>query len=337
MNAKLIHIILLLVFPASALLAQTPGRDTLPPVLASPGDSSRTAFSDTIPPPADSLVANVKEFSLSKDSLDAPVEYDARDSMIYDIAGQKVHLFGNASVKYQTITLEAAHIIFDWKTNIVTAGGLPDSLGNLAGFPKFTEAENEFNAKRMEYNFRTRKGIIYDVTSQQDDIVVHAARSKFVGTAPSTDTTRQRNDIIYSEDAIFTTCTHPEPHFGIRSSRQKVIPNKLVVVGPSNLEIMNVPTPLWLPFGFFPINKGRRTGLLFPRDYEFSPALGFGIKEIGWFFPLGDNFNLSVTGNIYLKGTWGINAQSQYRKRYKYSGSFNLGFDSRRTENPEDG
>ncbi len=337
LNAKLIHIILFLLLPVAGMMAQTPVSDTLPLPLSSQPDSAKLVLTDSLPAPADSLVADVRQFSLSKDSLDAPVEYDARDSMIYDIAGQKVHLFGNASVKYQTITLEAAHIIFDWSTNIVTAGGLPDSTGNMAGFPKFTEAENEFNAKRMEYNFRTRKGFIYEVTSQQDDIVVHAARSKFVGTADTKDTTQQRRDIIYSEDAIFTTCTHPEPHFGIRSSRQKVIPNKLVVVGPSNLEIMNVPTPLWLPFGFFPINKGRRTGLLFPRDYEFSPALGFGIKDIGWFFPLGDNFNLSITSNIYLKGTWGVNARSQYRKRYKYSGSFDLGFDSRRTENLSDG
>ncbi len=337
LNAKLFHIILFFLLQTLCLRAQTPATDTLPLPGAPQGDSLLLGVNDTLPLPLDSLSSNVKTFSLSKDSLDAPVDYNATDSMIYDIAGQKVHLFGDAVIKYEAITLEADYIVFDWSTNIVSATGLPDSLGKLAGFPKFTEGDNEFNAKRMEYNFRSRKGIIYDVTSQQDDIVVHAARSKFVGSAATKDSTEQRKDIIYSEDAIFTTCTHPEPHFGIRSTRQKVIPNKLVVVGPSNLEIMNVPTPLWLPFGFFPINKGRRTGLLFPSDYEFSPALGFGIKDIGWFFPLGDNFNLSLTGNVYLKGTWGMNARAQYRKRYKYSGNFDLGFNSTRTENLEDG
>jgi len=336
LNAKLIHIILFVTALAYSLQGQTTSpetpRDTLPPLTP---DSSSLVF-DTLPPGADSSVLSVQTITFSKDSLDAPVEYNAKDSMIYDIAGQKVYLFGDAIVKYQSITLEAAHIIFDWKTNIVSADGLPDSLGRMAGFPKFSEGENKFEAKRMQYNFRSRKGIIYEVTTQQNDIIVLAARSKFVSGTPQ-DSTQQRNDIVYSEDAIFTTCTHPEPHFGIRSTRQKVIPNKLIVVGPSNLEIMNVPTPLWLPFGFFPIAKGRRTGLLFPRDYEFSPALGFGIKDIGWFFPLGDNFNLSLTSNLYLKGTWGVNARAQYRKRYKYSGNFDLGFDSRKTENISDG
>ncbi|MEZ4989399.1 MAG: putative LPS assembly protein LptD [Saprospiraceae bacterium] len=303
--------------------------------------SSRLLPADTIPLSADSLIfgpdtipPRFSGIRLSKDSLDAPVAYSCEDSMIYDIAGQKIHLFGTAQVAYQTITLKAAHIVFDWSTNIVTASGLPDSLGRKAGLPEFADGDQQFTADSMRYNFDTRKGIVYDVRTEYTDIVVHGAKAKFVSGTPTTDTTKA-NDIIYNQNAIFTTCTAPEPHFGIRSKKQKVIPDKLVVVGPSNLEIMGVPTPLWLPFGFFPMSKGRSTGLLFPRDYEYSAQWGFGLRDIGWFFPLGDHVNLSVKGNIYVKGTWGLGLESQYAKRYKYTGRGSIAFDQRRSEDSE--
>lgn len=297
---------------------------------------------DTVPILSDSIVVDsvggsqdtlqTETFELSQDSLDAPVEYSATDSMVYDIKDQKIHLFGNAQVSYQTINLNASHIIFDWATNVVTAEGMPDSTGTLAGFPVFKDGDQEFTAERMRYNFQTRKGVIYEVTTQQNDVVVKGAKSKFVSGDKVEGDTSTLNDFVYSANALFTTCTHSEPHYGIRSRRQKVIPNRLVVVGPSNLELMGVPTPLWLPFGFFPITSGRRTGLIFPRDYEFSQQWGFGLRDIGWFFPLGEHFNLTLSANLYVKGTWGINARSNYRKRYKYNGSFNLGYDSRRSE-----
>ncbi|HMQ45804.1 MAG TPA: putative LPS assembly protein LptD [Saprospiraceae bacterium] len=304
--------------------------DSLPALDTIPQDSLLVL--DSLARSQDSLLEAIPvTYRLSTDSLDAPVEYNARDSMIYDIADEKIYLYGDAMVAYTTITLKASKIIFDWNTSIVTAEGMPDSTGRMAGFPQFSDGSQEFKAEQMRYNFKTRKGIVYEVTTQQNDVIVHGTRSKFISIEPQ-DTIEERRDIIYSQDAIFTTCTHPEPHFGIRSQKQKVIPNKLVIIGPSNLEIMGVPTPVWLPFGFFPISSGRQTGLLFPRDYQYSPQWGFGLEGVGWFFPLGDHFNLSLTSNLYVKGTWGVNASSQYRKRYKYSGSFDLGYDVRRTE-----
>lgn len=287
---------------------------------------------------ADSLQTDTANFSgsitLSRDSLDAPVDYTAEDSMIYDIAAQRVHLWGNASVTYTTINLTAGHIIFDWKTNIVTADGIPDSLGLPSQLPEFTDGEQNFTADSIRYNFDKKRGVVYDVVTQQNDVVVRSSKAKFV-TQEARDSTQEADNVIYNSNSIFTTCTHDEPHFGIRSNKQKTIPNKVVVVGASNLEIMDVPTPLWLPFGFFPISQGRQTGLLFPRDYQYSPQWGFGLEGIGWYFPLSDHFNLSITSNIYLKGTWGVNAISQYRKRYNYSGNFNLGYDVRRSEDDE--
>jgi hypothetical protein len=299
----------------------------------------RSPAADTlVPPPSvqidslqrDSSLQLSASFSLSKDSLDAAVDYAAEDSMRIDVKGERIHLWGKAKVTYESITLEAGHIELNWATNMITAESVPDSLGKPSQLPLFKEGDKEFTANRMAYNFETRRGMIFDAVTQQNDVLVRSARSKFISGDP-VDTTDY--DIIYSEDAIFTTCTHEDPHFGIRSRKQKIIPDKLVVIGPSNLEVMGIPTPLWLPFGFFPVTKGRRSGLLFPRDYEYSPQWGFGLQNIGWFFPLGDHYNLSLTGNIYpFSGTWGVSANSNYRKRYKYNGNFTASFDSRAQE-----
>lgn len=308
-------------FLAISLHAQTdtlPVRDTLPSVR----DTS-LAVSDSL---------NYK-FTYSSDSLDAPVNSGARDSIIYDIKNKKIYLYGKAEVTYTTIKLNADYIVFDWDNSIVSASGLPDSTGKVAGLPQFADGEQNFTSDSMRYNFKSRKGIVYDVTTEQSGVVIHGARSRFESTpAIPGDTTSKASNIIYNERAIFTTCTADEPHFGIRSRKQKIIPDKLAVVGPSNLEIMGVPTPLWLPFGFFPLSKGRRTGLMFPRDYEYSPAWGFGLRDIGWYFPLGENFNLTLTADVYVKSRWGVTARSQYKKRYKFSGSFDLSFQNLPTE-----
>ncbi len=303
-------------------IVPVPQQDTVPPTTLPDTIKTGTFFtrSDI---GADSVAITVR---YSRDSLDAKVDYKSRDSMIFDVTARRVYLYGEAQVNYTTIELKADFIVLDWGSSIVTASGLPDSTGKMQGLPIFKDRDQVFNADSMRYNFQTRKALVYRVVTQQNDVIVIGARSKF---------TMGVQNIGYNSGAIFTTCTHPEPHFGVYSNKQKVITDKLVVVGPSNLRIMDVPTPLWLPFGFFPLSKGRRTGLLFPRDYEYSPQWGFGLRDIGWYFPLGDHFNLSVTSNLYLKGRWGVTAASQYRKRYKYNGDLRLGFEQLYNEDNE--
>jgi hypothetical protein len=279
---------------------------------------------DSLPPPPD--------YPLSPDALTNNVDYGGRDSMIYNSEeGGILELYGDAFVTYTSIKLTAAHISYDVQNGIVEAEGMPDSSGQIVGTPIFEDGSQKFNAKRMRYNFRSQKGIVYGVSTTYNDITVYGRQSKFVS-ADRSDSLARKNDEVYSQGAIFTTCTHDEPHFGIRSNKQKVIPGKLVVVGPSNLEIMGVPTPLFLPFGFFPVTKQRSSGLLFPSDYEFSEQWGFGLRGVGWFIPLGQHANLAIRTNIYLKGTFGLNLTSQYRKRYKYSGNAFFGYDNRRNE-----
>lgn len=336
MKAKRL-VTILIAFGWLGLKAQVtpPAVDSLDTTTA---DSMRNASDDRLHSlinGRDSLsLATVDTIRLSKDSLDAPVDYSARDSMIFNVAEQKIHLYGEASVKYTTITLKAGHIVYDWKSGVVTAEGIPDSLGHPSELPEFQDGDQNFTAREMRYNFKSRKGVVYDVTTHQNDVIVLGKKSKFVSGQPGADSTKV-NDYVFSEDAIFTTCNDPNPHFGIHSKRQKIIPNKMVIIGPSNLEIMNVPTPIWLPFGFFPISKGRHTGLIFPRDYEYSDQWGFGLRQVGWYFPLGEHINLQLTADVYLKGSFGLSAASQYRKRYKYNGNLSVGYDVRRQEDNE--
>jgi lipopolysaccharide export system protein LptA len=268
---------------------------------------------------------------VAKDGLDSPVDYGAKDSIFFDNKNNLVHLYGDAYLNYGNLKLKAAYIVVDMKNSIATAEPRPDSVGKLKGLPNFKDESQDVSANKMRYNFITRKGVILEARSKQNDVFIHGGKSKFV--AASGDTTDKKDNIIYSKDAIFTTCSADHPHFGIVSSKQKVIPNKLIIVGPSNLVIGDIPTPIWLPFAAFPLKQGKKTGLIFPKDYEYSPNWGFGLKNMGWYFPLSDNYDLTLQGDLYIRGTWGLRANSTYVKKYRYQGSFELGYASTIKEN----
>src|SRR5690606_10562020 len=176
-------------------------------------------------------------------------------------------------------------------------------------------------AKKMRYNFRQRRGIIYEAITKEGDLHILGERTKFVAADPLLG---KPDDILYARSALITTCDHPTPHFGIRATKVKTIPDKLAVVGASNLELFGVPTPVWLPFGFYPVSETRRAGLILPRDYENSPQLGFGIRDIGYYFPVADWADVRLLGDIYFNGTWGVGANINYVQRYKFRGNVNL-------------
>ena len=283
---------------------------------------------DTLPVAATSFNNNLDSIIISEDALDTEVNYQARDSMKIDALNKKLFLYGAADITYTSINLKADFIEFDWGNNIVTASGLTDSLGRLTGKPVFSDGTETFDAGSIRYNFKTQKGIITDAASIQQNLYVQGKRTKYVSAAGDT----TKSDIIYNRDAIFTTCDLDHPHYGVRSNKQKVIPGKLVVIGPSNVEISDIPTPLWLPFGFFPISTGAQTGLIFPRGYEYDPVWGFGLSEVGWFFPVNDYINFQATSDFYVKGTFRLKGRANYRKRYKYTGNFFIGYDNYNNE-----
>jgi len=262
---------------------------------------------------------------ISQDAIDAGIAYTARDSIVYDILDKKIYLYGDASVQYEDLDLKAGYIIVDWDKNEVFAEHTLDSLQKAAEIPNFKNADQEFDAKSIRYNFKSKKGIIYDAKSKYDDLFILGSRAKFL----ASDNDSLSNDHLYSSNALFTSCNLDHPHYGIRSKKQKIIPNKVVVIGPSNVEIMGVPTPLVLPFGFFPISETRTAGLIFPQDFTFSPQWGFGLENVGYYTPINDNLDMSLTGDLYFNGTYGIHLNSNYKKIYKYNGNLSLNWSER--------
>jgi hypothetical protein len=290
--------------------------------------NAQTTFpKPALPPKADTIA--IPDFSYSPDTLDAEVTYSASDSVIMDIATKKAYLYGKAVVKYTTITIKADYIVLDNASNVATAEGVTDTLGKVKGKPEFEDGTQKFTANKMLYNFVTKKGIVYEVRTKQNDLFVLTNKAKFVSNT-TRDTTK--DTYIYGKDAIFTSCNAEHPHFGVRSSKQKIIPNKLVIVGPSNIEIGGVPTPLWLPFGFFPVPKKQQTGLLFPKDYEYSRTWGFGLKNVGYYIPISQYMDLSLLGDIYFNGTFGVRAETNFNRKYQFNGSGALEYSRRISE-----
>ena len=288
-----------------------------------------TGILDSVPAaPRDSAVVDLSGLKISNDALDDVVDYGAADSMWLDVKNKQVHLYGSAFVKYTTLNIKAGYIRLDYGINEISAEGLADSTGKVTGLPEFQDKEQNFTASRLRYNFKTKKGIIYEARTQQEDMYVLGAKAKFVGSANATDTLPSRNT-IYNQDALLTTCDDPHPHFGIRTKKLKVIPDKLVVTGFSVLEIGGIPTPFVLPFGFFPITKNRKAGLIIPRDFEFADAEGLGIKDFGWYQPISEHMDATVLFNFYTSGSWGISGNMRYNKRYAYNGDFRLRFNNR--------
>ena len=278
--------------------------------------------------PSDSQFINTNNrpiIQFSPDSLTLPVQYESADSMIYDLTTRKVYLYHNAEVFYEQYNLKAGYIEFDFISNVATATCLVDSAGNETECPFFDDKEQQFSCRRIEFNFKTKKGKVYDASTQQGDGFLVSNATKFISKEADSIGAANQN-ILFSQGCIYTTCDHEHPHFGIRASKAKIIPGKLLVVGPSFLEIMGSPTPIILPFGFFPITKNKRSGLILSMDIDFSPTLGPGIREIGFYLGLSEYWDLKVTGDFYMRGSLRGRIQSNYSKRYKGSGAINLGY-----------
>lgn len=290
-----------------------------------------SAVRDSLPA-RDSLGRTQETFDSSPDALNIQVSYGALDTQWYDHKLKQMHLFGEAYVNYGTMDLTAGYIIFDIEANEARAYSIEDSEGHEVQKPTFKDGEQEFTYEQLRYNFETNKGIVNQAVTQFTDLYVLGAKTKFIGGDGTEE--EDGDDVIYNSNALITSCTHDEPHFGIRTKQLKVIPNKVGVTGPAQLEIAGVPTPLWLPFGFFPLTDGRSTGLKFPRNFPYQADLGFGVQGVGWYFPINDYMDLELTADWYTRGTWGLNSKYRYKVRYKYTGNFDFSFRNTKSEDP---
>ncbi len=292
------------------------------------GGQSDFILPDTIPPLSitDSTKTDSATFQpvkISSDGLDAPVKYKARDTIYYDLTNARVYLIGAAQVQYKDITLTADSIIFDWKNSVVTAMGRKDSIGQLANRPSFSQGERKYDAQEIQYNFKTNKGKISEILTQEDEGFIRSSVVK-----------RMPNEVLFGKNNIYTTCNKDHPHFYIASSKIEVIPGKSIVSGPANLVVADVPTPLFLPFGIFPLNAKRKSGIIFP-EYGEDKNRGFFLRNGGYYFGISDNVDLALTADIYSRGSWKAVAASRFNKRYKFNGNVRMTFANERAFSSE--
>ena len=246
-----------------------------------------------------------------KNGIDSPVEYSADDSLTYSAASGLAHLYGNSSVKYQNMDLASEQIYMSLDSNLVHATGKMDTTTHkLTGTPVFKMGSSEYESDTMAFNFKTKKGLISNVYTQQDEGFLTSELSK-----------RGADGEMFLQHGRYTTCDDPHPDFYLAMSRAKVRPGKDVVFGPTYLVVADVPLPFAIPYGFFPFTKNYSSGFIMP-TYGDETDRGFYLRDGGYYFAISDKMDLKLLGEIYTKGSWAVSAASNYRKRYRYSGSF---------------
>lgn len=266
-----------------------------------------------------------------KNRVDDPVEYGSVDSSELDMTNKVVKLWGDAYVRYQKTEIKAHFIQLDFNKDIIFAEVGTDINGRPLGKPDVHLEGQQIVANKIKFNYKTKKGYIIDTRAKQNDLYINSREAKVIA---GPNDSLQSDDVVFQKNALITTCSYPDAHFGIRTTKAKFIPDKVGVIGPAYLEVAGVPTPFVLPFGFFPLKKGKQTGILLPNNYTFSPQWGYGLQNIGYYFPISDRLDFIVRGDIYLRGSHRVELQTRYVKRYKYSSTVNLEYSTFYTEDP---
>jgi len=272
-----------------------------------------TSRNDTLP--ADSLKQDTSKTEKQGTVLDSKVDYEAKDSIILSRQKNKIYLYGDAKVVYGNIELEAAYIEYSQDSNIVSARGMEDSTGKMIGLPVFKEGSKKYDAHKIRYNFKTEKGYIQRVITKEEGGYLHSKVTK-----------KHKDNEIHFRSGKYTTCDADHPHFYIRISKGKVIPGEKIIAGPSYMVLEDLPLyPLMLPFGYFPIQKRRSSGIYDPSFGEESKK-GFYLKG-GYYWGISDYMDLKVYGEIYSMGSWNVNLDYRLKKRYKYTSDLSVNYD----------
>lgn len=257
-------------------------------------------------------------YAVRPESNDSPLQHDviyyAEDSIPNSLDGNTVELYNQAVVEYGSIKMEAGYIRIEFEKNEIFAQGLRDSTGQLKQKPVFTEAGKQYRADEMRYNFQTKKARINKVITQEGEGFLHGETVKMTG-----------DQVFYIKNGSFTTCSHEHPHFRIVTPKAKVITGKKVVTQFAYIEVIDVPTPLMVPFGFFPTTSKRKSGIILP-TYGNSQFRGYFLKNMGFYWATNEYMDLSLTGDLYTQGGFGLRASSTYKKRYAYSGNLTASY-----------
>ena len=287
---------------------------TLPDSISPIGRKGALQWNDSIAHAQDSINKAKK-----KSALDHPVKYEAQDSIIFSVDDSHGYLYGQGKINYTNIELTADRIAMSMDSSIVHATGVPDSVGVLQGKPVFKQGGDEYLNESMSYNFKTRKGFISNVYTAQDEGYMRSGQAK-----------RDSEGVVYMQHGTYTTCDEEHPHFYIALSRGKLYPGKSIYSGPAWLVVEDVPLPIALPFAYFPITGKYSSGFIMP-SYGDENTRGFYLRDGGYYWAINDYMDLKVTGEIFTKGSWGLGAQTTYKKRYKYSGNFYFNYQVTKT------
>ena len=257
---------------------------------------------------------DTSRFVREKVDLDHVVEFNAKDSIILFGRNHAV-MYGGSKIIYGDIDMSASQISMDMDSSQVQAIGVLDSIGEVTGSPVFKDNSGEYESREMKYNFKTKRGYITDIVTEQGEGYLTGGITK-----------KTEDDYYYIKDGRYTTCEdHEHPHFYFQLTKAKVKPKKNVVTGPAYMVLEDLPLPIAVPFGYFPFSEKYQSGILVPtfgEDYN----RGFYLRNGGYYMALGQHADLAITGEIYTRGSWGLSAQSSYSWRYKFSGSFSANY-----------
>ncbi len=266
----------------------------------------------------DTLVAKSDTLKVKSDSIprkgdiETTINYTARDSIRASMDTKKIWLYGEAKIVYGLIELEAEEIVIDYANSTISANGIRDSLGNRVGYPIFKNGPELYETKGIVYNFKTKRARITEVVTQQGEGFLHSEAAF----------KNDKNEIL-SVNNSYTTCNLEHPHFRIRATKTKAIPNDKIVAGPFYLEFNDIPLPAGFLFGMFPAQRESKSGILFP-SYGEERRRGFNLRNGGYFFDINEYVKLGIMGDIYSKGGHALYVNSNYMKRYAYNGMFNF-------------
>lgn len=265
----------------------------------------------------DTLQAKTEE---SDAVISSKINYSASDSIDNDVINKKVYLYGNAKIQYEDITLTAARIVYDFESFTVHAEGVRDTADKWIGLPNFKQGTSDFTSSEMDYNFKSKKAYVKQVKTEIIDGYLSGERVKTV----------DNNNVIYIRKGEYCPCEDPNAKTRFKIGKLKVIKDKQIVTGPGYLTLGKIPTPLAFPFGFFPNSEERQAGLIIP-SYGNGGSKGYFLNDLGFYLPINDYVDTKFLGDIYSRGSWGLENITRYQKRYKFTGGFGVQFNQQVT------
>lgn len=296
----------------------------MPAMLNAQETDSTKLVSDSINIADSAATALIEGVSSPKSTgLDSDVKYKAVDSMRFNVQKKLVHLYGSAAVYYEDIILKADSIVMDFGKNEVFASYTLDSFNQRIGTPVFEDGGENFEAQKMRYNFKTNRGLIQEATTKQSEGFITGNKIK-----------KDTGKVIFIENGEFCPCEDKDAGTYIKAKKLKIIQDDKIITGPAYLAVEDIPTPLVLPFGFFPNNQEQTSGILLP-EYGFSPGLGFYLVNGGYFWKASPYLNMTFQGDIYTRGSWGLKSRADYKRLYKYNGNLEASYSNFLQGDPE--